>query len=178
MISDNNLLWTFSKARFPNLVWDGNKEIVITLINNKSFQIKTGNVHRHKIPNDNVIWTLRHPSVKCCHIKLRSSWHVSRDEENVTESTGTPTWISPSVRTLSAAARRCWTPSTRPPRRPPGPRSSRSGRARPRPRERGGRGERRGQARGERSPSPGPRRNYCPVDLQEESHMSYLGPLP
>ena len=95
---------------------------------------------------------------------------VTCEEEHVTESTGTRTWISPSVRTLSSATRRCWTLSTRPLSCPRHRMSCRSERARPRPRGRGRRGDHshRGQARarGERSPSPRGCHSCCSVDLQ------------
>ena len=96
---------------------------------------------------------------------------VTCDEEHVTESTGTQTLISPSVQRLSAAARRCWTPSTRPPSCPRHPRPCCSERVRPRPRERERRGDHWhwGQVRGERSPSlRGPRHNCCSGDLRNE----------
>ena len=95
---------------------------------------------------------------------------VTCEEEHVTESTGTQTWISPSVRTLSSAKRRCWTLSTRPPSCPRHRMSCRSERERPRPRGRRGDHLHPGQARarGERSPSPRGCRSCCSVDLQRK----------
>ena len=122
-----------------------------------------------QIQNDNVIWTLRHPSVKCCHISHQTKELMTRVTyvyEHVTESTGTRTWISPNVRMLSSATRLCWSLSTRPRSCPRHLMSCRSERARRR-----GDPLYRGQARARRGRSRSPQdcRKCYSVDLQSEN---------